>query len=84
MVIVGLFGGTLRSALPLFPFKRLTITGSFAGSPQEFGELLRLAAQEELHPIPISTRPLEEASEALCDLRDGKVTGRTVLVPKSE
>jgi alcohol dehydrogenase, propanol-preferring len=32
-------------------------------------------------PIPISTRPLDQAAQALADLQSGKILGRVVLRP---
>ena len=81
MVIVGMYGGMFKVPLPLFPHKLLTVTGSYVGSPRELGELLELANREPLSPVPISTRPLAEASESLTDLHSGRVIGRTVLLP---
>jgi len=32
-------------------------------------------------PVPLKTRPLEDANAALTDLKAGKVVGRVVLTP---
>jgi alcohol dehydrogenase/propanol-preferring alcohol dehydrogenase len=80
LVQVGLFGGELRVPLPLMPIKALTIQGSYVGSLPELRELVDLAKAGKVPPIPVTTQPLPTANEALMRLRDGKVTGRVVLV----
>lgn len=80
MVQVGLFGGELRVPLPLVPIKAVTIQGSYVGSVLELRELVALAQAGKVPPIPVATAPIHTANDALMRLRDGKVTGRTVLV----
>ncbi|MCU0944345.1 MAG: alcohol dehydrogenase [Rubritepida sp.] len=80
MVQVGLFGGELRVPLPLVPIKAVTIRGSYVGSLKELRELVALAQKGKVPPIPVSTEPLRNADAALNRLREGKVTGRTILV----
>lgn len=82
-VIVGLFGGELRIALPTIPMRGLSIIGSYTGSLNELRELVALAQSGHLPFLPVRTRPLDEADEALNDLRAGRVTGRTVLTTVS-
>jgi D-arabinose 1-dehydrogenase-like Zn-dependent alcohol dehydrogenase len=79
-VIVGLFGGELRIALPTIPMRALSILGSYTGSLGELRALVALAQDGELPFLPVQTRPLAEADQALNELRAGRVTGRTVLV----
>ena len=81
LVIVGLFGGLLPVRLPLIPLKQLTVRGSFVGSLAEMRELIDLVGTGQVPPITVRTRPLDEAQAALCELRDGRGVGRTVLVP---
>jgi alcohol dehydrogenase/propanol-preferring alcohol dehydrogenase len=80
MVQVGLFGGEMRVPLPLVPIKAVTIQGSYVGSIPELKALVALAQKGKVPPIPISTEPLKNADLALNRLREGKVTGRTILV----
>jgi alcohol dehydrogenase/propanol-preferring alcohol dehydrogenase len=80
LVQVGLFGGELRVPLPLMPIKALTIQGSYVGSVVELRELVELAKAGKVPPIPVTTQPIQMANAALMRLRDGKVTGRVVLV----
>ena len=78
---VGLFGGAHSLSLPPVAFRMLRISGSYVGTLIEFRELIALVRDGMEMAIPISTRPLEEASGALEDLRQGKIVGRVVLKP---
>lgn len=80
-VHVGLYGGAHPLPLPTVSFRMQRIVGSYTGTLGEFRELVALVRDGLELPVPIGTRPLEEASRALDDLRDGKVRGRAVLVP---
>jgi D-arabinose 1-dehydrogenase-like Zn-dependent alcohol dehydrogenase len=81
LAIVGLYGGILPLSLPLMPFRALTIVGSYVGTLAEMKELLALVRRQRIAPIPVATRPLDQATSALEDLRAGRVVGRTVLRP---
>ena len=74
-------GGRFSLPVPMFPFRELTIAGSFTGSLADAQAVLALARDGRLRPIPMHARPLAEASQALDELRAGKVVGRTVLRP---
>ena len=63
------------------PMKALTIEGSYVGSLQDMKDLMALVEKEHIPAPPITKRPLDDAQAAIDDLRQGKVTGRTVLVP---
>ncbi len=78
-VIVGLYGSELPMSLPLFPFKLMTVRGSFTGSLEEMHALIDIAKAGRIPPIPISTRPFAEINRTLTDLREGHVIGRVVL-----
>jgi alcohol dehydrogenase/propanol-preferring alcohol dehydrogenase len=80
LVQVGLFGGELTLQLPLMAIRALTVQGSYVGSPVELRELVQLAQDGKLAPLPVTTVLQAEANAALMRLRDGKVTGRVVLV----
>jgi propanol-preferring alcohol dehydrogenase len=81
LVMVGLYGGAHPISTVLFPFKMMTIEGSYVGTIDDLRELLALVQAGKVPPIPIETRPAEEASAALSDLKSGgKVRGRVVLV----
>jgi D-arabinose 1-dehydrogenase-like Zn-dependent alcohol dehydrogenase len=80
LVMVGLYGGACPIATVLFPFKMMTIEGSYVGTIEDLRELLVLGQAGKVPPIPIETRPADEASAALSDLKSGgKVRGRVVL-----
>jgi D-arabinose 1-dehydrogenase-like Zn-dependent alcohol dehydrogenase len=81
LVIVGLFGGQLCTALPLLPLRSLTIQGSYVGSPNEMRELMELVESGKVAAIPVRPRPLGDAQTVLNDLRDGQAVGRMVLTP---
>jgi D-arabinose 1-dehydrogenase-like Zn-dependent alcohol dehydrogenase len=64
----------------LFPFKMMTIEGSYVGTLDDLEELLALVQTGKVPPIPIEIRPADQASAALSDLKSGgKVQGRVVL-----
>lgn len=81
LIIVGLFGGAAPWSLPLIPIKAATIQGSYVGNLAELKELLDLVRRKAVAPIPVTRRPLGEASQALDDLREGRLVGRAVLTP---
>jgi alcohol dehydrogenase, propanol-preferring len=81
LVVVGLFGGTMSVPAVLFPMSKLTVQGSFVGSPGEMKELMQLARDGKIGAIPVETRPLESAEQTLQDLKNGRIVGRAVLTP---
>lgn len=80
LVIVGLFGGALTLPIPFIPMNARTIEGSYVGSLADMGELMAMVRDGKIAPIEIQERPLSQASDALSDLKAGKVQGRQVLV----
>jgi D-arabinose 1-dehydrogenase-like Zn-dependent alcohol dehydrogenase len=81
IIIVGLFGGGMAMPLPMFPMRALTIQGSYVGSLNEAKAMMAMVRSGQIDPIPVETRPLDRANDTLNDLREGKITGRVVLVP---
>ena len=81
VVIVGLFGGEFKLALPLFIFKSLNISGSMVGSLPLLRELVALAQTITLPTIPIELRPISTVNQSLDDLAHGRIVGRVVLQP---
>lgn len=79
VVVTGLLGGTFSTASAMFAIKAMTIEGTLTGTLAEARELLALARDGKIAPIPTHDRPLNEAQAALDDLRAGRVVGRTVL-----
>ncbi|PCJ27109.1 MAG: alcohol dehydrogenase [SAR86 cluster bacterium] len=80
LVIVGLYGGALNIPIPFFPMNARIIQGSYVGTPADMGELMELVRAGKVAPIDIQERPLSEISDALKDLKAGKVQGRQVLM----
>jgi D-arabinose 1-dehydrogenase-like Zn-dependent alcohol dehydrogenase len=81
LVMVGLYGGAMPISTVLFPFKMMTIEGSYVGTLDDLKELMALVQAGKVPPIPLETRPTDKASEALTDLKTGgKVRGRVVLL----
>jgi D-arabinose 1-dehydrogenase-like Zn-dependent alcohol dehydrogenase len=81
LMLVGLFGGELRLSLPLIPMRAITIQGSYVGNLGELKELLQLAERRRIEPIPVSARPMADATRALSEMKAGRLLGRAVLVP---
>jgi D-arabinose 1-dehydrogenase-like Zn-dependent alcohol dehydrogenase len=81
LVVVGLIGGEMNLSVPTLPLKGVSIIGNYVGSLKEAKAMLDLVRKGKVAPIPVSTRPLAEAQQALDDLKAGKTVGRAVLVP---
>jgi len=81
LVCVGLIGGATPIVPAMVSMRAVSVIGSYVGSLQELEELLAIARQGKLPPMPITNRPLAQASDALEQLRAGRVHGRTILKP---
>ena len=81
LVCVGLFGGATPVAPAMLAMKAVHIMGSYVGSLAEMQALMDLARGGKLPGLPLGTQPLDQASQALDDLRAGRIRGRTVLKP---
>ena len=81
VVIVGLFGGQFKLALPMFIFKSLSVCGSYTGGLPLLRELVALAQTVTLPTIPIELRPMNTVNQSLEDLAKGRIVGRVVLQP---
>jgi D-arabinose 1-dehydrogenase-like Zn-dependent alcohol dehydrogenase len=81
LVSVGLMGGAATVTPVMLALKAVTVQGSYVGSRDELRELLALAQDGTLPPLPLDERPLDKADAALNDLRAGRVRGRVVLAP---
>jgi alcohol dehydrogenase/propanol-preferring alcohol dehydrogenase len=79
LVQVGLFGGELTVALPVMAMRALTVQGSYVGNPKELRELVKLAQEGKLKPLPTTVVPQRDADAALMRLRAGQVNGRIIL-----
>ena len=78
-VICGLYGGELVHPLPPIAQRAIGIVGSYVGNLQELKDVVALAKKRKIRAAPVETRPAEEASRALDDLKAGRVVGRVVL-----
>ena len=81
LVCVGLFGGSTPIVPAMVSMKAVSVTGSYVGSLQEMQELMALARTGVLPGLPLTTTPLAQATQALEDLRAGRIRGRTILKP---
>ncbi len=80
VVVVGLFGGEMKYPIPMLAQREVALVGSYVSSLPDAKEMMELVkAKGGIGEVSISTRPMNEASAALDDLRAGKVTGRVVL-----
>lgn len=81
LVLVGLFGGSIELNLPLVPLRSYNIIGSYTGRLADLHDLVGLAKRGAVKPVVTKTFKLEEATEALTQLKAGQVIGRAVLNP---
>jgi alcohol dehydrogenase, propanol-preferring len=81
LVLVGLFGGELKLNLVSMPTRAYKIIGSYTGSITEMVELVSLAKRGVIKPVVSERFKLEQATEALRMLKDGKIIGRGVINP---
>ena len=80
LVQVGIMGGELNISLAPQILKAVRIIGNLTGNVEQLKLVTRLAQEGKWAPIPITKVPKDKAQEALMSLRDGKVTGRLILV----
>ena len=81
MVLVGLFGGAVNLSLVSIPLKAITIQGAYTGNYNDLVELIGLAKKGVIKPIVSKRYSIDEATNALQDLKDRKVVGRGIIVP---
>jgi D-arabinose 1-dehydrogenase-like Zn-dependent alcohol dehydrogenase len=81
IVIVGLFGGKFTTPIPLFPQRPFSLIGSYTGPLGETMEMMELVKSGKISPIPVETRPMDQANRTLDQLREGSIVGRVVLQP---
>jgi propanol-preferring alcohol dehydrogenase len=80
MVAIGLAGGEINLSLMDMIFKSLTIVGNITGTPQNLRDVTQLAKDGKLAAFPVTKIPWDQANDALNQLREGKVSGRLILV----
>ncbi|MBP2561128.1 alcohol dehydrogenase/propanol-preferring alcohol dehydrogenase [Neorhizobium galegae] len=79
MVQVGLYGGEMKLPLLLLTGGALTVQGSITGTLDDLRDVVTLARDGKLPPIPVSVVPRADVNDALRRLDAGTVTGRLVL-----
>ena len=81
LVLVGLFGGEIKLNLISMPTRSYKLIGSYTGSMNDLIELVSLAKRDVIKPVVSNRFRLEEATEALNMLKNGKILGRGVINP---
>jgi alcohol dehydrogenase, propanol-preferring len=81
LVLVGLFGGELKLGLVTMPTRAYKLIGSYTGTLRDLIELVSLANRGVIKPVVSNHFKLEQATEALRMLTEGKIIGRGVINP---
>jgi propanol-preferring alcohol dehydrogenase len=81
LVLVGLFGGELKLALVTMPTRAYKIIGSYTGTLSDMIELVSLARRGVIKPVVSNRFKLDQATDALTMLKEGKILGRGVINP---
>ena len=81
LVLVGLFGGSIELSLVTIPLKSIIIQGAYTGNYNDMVELLELARKGVINPVISKRYSLENANNALEDLKSRKIIGRAVINP---
>ena len=78
-VVCGLHGGELKTPMPPIAQRSVSIVGTFVGTLADLQATVALAQAGKLFPQPIHIRGAADINQAMRDLNEGKVVGRTVL-----
>ena len=81
LVLVGLFGGELKLSLVSMPTRAYRLIGSYTGTLSDMVELVSLARRAVIKPLVSNRFKLDQATEALTMLKEGKILGRGVINP---
>ena len=81
LVLVGLFGGSVELNLALMPLRAFKILGSYTGKYTDLVELVSLAKKGVIRSVVSRRFKLDEANDALSQLKQGKIIGRAVITP---
>src|ERR671931_2371701 len=81
VVLVGLFGGALQLNLVSMPTRAYKLIGSYTGTLTDMVELVSLARRAVIKPVISDRFKLDQATEALSNLKAGKINGRGVINP---
>jgi alcohol dehydrogenase, propanol-preferring len=82
LVLVGLYGGALKLNLVSMPTRAYKLIGSYTGNIAQLAELVSLARRGVIRPLVSDKFKLEQATDALSRLKDGKIVGRGVINPR--
>ena len=81
LVLVGLFGGELKLSLVTMPTRAYKLIGSYTGALSDLIELVSLAERGVIKPVVSNRFKLDQATEGLTMLKDGKIIGRGIINP---
>ena len=81
VVLVGLFGGELKLGLVSVPTRAYRLIGSYTGTINDLVELVSLTERRVIKPLISNRFKLEESTQALTMLKEGKISGRGVIKP---
>ena len=81
VVLVGLFGGELKLSLVSMPTRAYRLIGSYTGTLSDMIELVSLARRGVIKPVVSNRFKLDQATDALTMLKEGKILGRGVINP---
>lgn len=81
LILVGLFGGEVKLNLLTLPTKAYTLSGSYTGTREELLELVSIAQKGIIKSVVSEKFNLNQATEALTKLKEGKIEGRGVINP---
>lgn len=81
LILVGLFGGSMPLSLVTIPLKSITIQGAYTGNYSDMVELIELAKKGVIKPVISKRYSIDEANEALENLKARKIIGRAVINP---
>ena len=77
------FGATAgpveKLVLPKIFLKQLEVRGTAMGTAEEFGAMLDLYSEKDLHPVINETFALEEATAAMLHMEEGAGIGKIIL-----
>jgi propanol-preferring alcohol dehydrogenase len=79
VVLVGLFGGELKLSLVTMPTRAYKLIGSYTGTLSDMIELVSLARRGVIKPVVSNRFKLDQATDALIMLKEGKILGRGVI-----
>ena len=81
VVLVGLFGGELKLSLVTMPTRAYRLIGSYTGTLSDMIELVSLARRGVIKPVVSNRFKLDQATDPLTMLKEGKILGRGVINP---